>query len=38
MAFVILFGLISSTFLNMLVVPALFLRIGKPARATGVEQ
>ncbi len=38
MAFVILFGLISSTFLNMLVVPALFLRIGKPAVATGVEQ
>lgn len=31
MAFVILFGLISSTMLNMIVVPALFLRFGKPA-------
>ena len=31
MAIVILFGLISSTFLNMLVVPALFVWIGRPA-------
>ncbi len=31
MAFVILFGLISSTFLNMLVVPALFVKFGRPA-------
>ncbi len=31
MAIVILFGLISSTLLNMLVVPALFLRLGRPA-------
>ena len=35
MAFVILFGLISSTFLNMLVVPALFVRFGRPASAAG---
>jgi len=34
MAFVILFGLISSTLLNMLVVPALFVRFGKPATAS----
>jgi Cu/Ag efflux pump CusA len=33
MAIVILFGLLSSTLLNMLVVPALFLRFGQPARA-----
>lgn len=33
MAIVILFGLLSSTFLNMLVVPALFLRFAKPAAA-----
>ena len=33
MAWVILFGLISSTFLNMIVVPALYLRFGKPATA-----
>ncbi|MAW61712.1 MAG: hypothetical protein CMJ94_12900 [Planctomycetes bacterium] len=32
MAIVILFGLISSTFLNMVVVPALFVRIGRPVR------
>jgi CzcA family heavy metal efflux pump len=32
MAIVILFGLLSSTLLNMLVVPALFLRFGRPAR------
>lgn len=31
MAIVILFGLISSTLLNMLVVPALFVRVGRPA-------
>jgi CzcA family heavy metal efflux pump len=31
MAIVILFGLLSSTLLNMLVVPALFLRFGEPA-------
>ena len=30
MAIVILFGLMSSTFLNMLLVPALYLRFGKP--------
>ncbi|MEW6072902.1 MAG: efflux RND transporter permease subunit [Planctomycetota bacterium] len=34
MAVVILFGLLSSTLLNMLVVPALFLRFGEPAGAT----
>jgi Cu/Ag efflux pump CusA len=34
MAIVILFGLLSSTLLNMLVVPALFLRFGEPATAT----
>lgn len=33
MAIVILCGLLSSTFLNMVVVPALFLRFGKPATA-----
>lgn len=32
MAIVILFGLLSSTVLNMLVVPALFVRFGRPAR------
>lgn len=32
MANVILFGLLSSTILNMVVVPALFLRLGKPAK------
>lgn len=32
MAMVILFGLLSSTVLNMLVVPALFLRFGKPPK------
>ena len=31
MAIVILFGLISSTALNMLVLPALYLRYGRPA-------
>ncbi len=31
MAIVILFGLLSSTFLNMIVVPALYLRFGRPA-------
>jgi Cu/Ag efflux pump CusA len=33
MAIVILCGLLSSTFLNMLVVPTLFLRFGKPVEA-----
>ena len=33
MAIVILFGLLSSTFLNMVVVPALFLRFGRPVGA-----
>jgi Cu/Ag efflux pump CusA len=38
MAIVILFGLLSSTLLNMLVVPALFLRFGEPvASAEAVE-
>ena len=32
MAMVILFGLLSSTILNMLVVPALYLRFGEPPR------
>ncbi|MFT7677974.1 MAG: CzcA family heavy metal efflux pump [Planctomycetota bacterium] len=36
MAIVILGGLISSTILNMLVVPALFLRLGKPAEAAEI--
>ena len=33
MAIVILFGLMSSTFLNMIVVPALFVRFGRPVEA-----
>ncbi|MBI4717377.1 MAG: efflux RND transporter permease subunit [Planctomycetes bacterium] len=33
MAVVILFGLLSATFLNMIVVPALFLRFARPAGA-----
>ncbi len=33
MAIVILFGLLSSTFLNMLVVPSLYLRFGRPRPA-----
>ena len=33
MAIVILCGLLSSTFLNMVVVPALFLRFGRPVEA-----
>ncbi|MEE8484966.1 MAG: efflux RND transporter permease subunit, partial [Acidimicrobiia bacterium] len=33
MAIVILFGLLSSTTLNMVVVPALFVRFGRPAKA-----
>jgi Cu/Ag efflux pump CusA len=33
---VVLGGLLSSTALNMVVVPALFLRYGKPAQATEV--
>ncbi len=35
MALVILFGLLSSTFLNMLVVPALLVRFGSKATASG---
>lgn len=35
MAVVILFGLLSSTILNMIVVPSVFLRFGVPARAIG---
>ena len=31
MAIVILFGLLTSMFLNMLIVPALYLRFGRPA-------
>lgn len=31
MAIVIVCGLLSSTFLNMVVVPALFVRFGRPA-------
>jgi len=34
MAIVILFGLLSSTFLNMVLVPALYLRFGRPVRGT----
>ena len=37
MAIVILFGLLSSTLLNMLVVPALFVRFGRPARAAATN-
>jgi CzcA family heavy metal efflux pump len=37
MATVILFGLLSSTLLNMLLVPALFLRFGAPASAAAPE-
>jgi Cu/Ag efflux pump CusA len=37
MAMVILFGLLSSMLLNMLVVPALYLRFGRPVNgAAGV--
>jgi Cu/Ag efflux pump CusA len=37
MAIVILFGLLSSTFLNMVVIPALYLRFGRPvAMAEGL--
>jgi Cu/Ag efflux pump CusA len=35
MAVVILWGLLSSTVLNMLVVPSLYLRLGRPAPAPG---
>jgi Cu/Ag efflux pump CusA len=35
MAVVILFGLLSSTLLNMVVVPALYLRFGEVAREAG---
>jgi Cu/Ag efflux pump CusA len=38
MAIVILFGLLSSTLLNMLVVPALFLRFGEPAASAEVVE
>jgi Cu/Ag efflux pump CusA len=37
MAIVILFGLLTSTALNMIVVPALYLRFGQAARKTAVE-
>jgi Cu/Ag efflux pump CusA len=37
MALVILFGLLSSTFLNMLVVPALFMRFGRSVMASTSE-
>ncbi len=33
MAYVILFGLLSSTALNMIVVPALYVRFGRPVQA-----
>ncbi|MBI4662186.1 MAG: efflux RND transporter permease subunit [Verrucomicrobia bacterium] len=36
MAIVILFGLLSSMLLNMLVVPALYLRFGRPATSTNL--
>jgi Cu/Ag efflux pump CusA len=36
MAIVILFGLLSSTLLNMLVVPALFVRFGESAPSAAV--
>ncbi|QDU68015.1 efflux RND transporter permease subunit [Engelhardtia mirabilis] len=37
MAYVILFGLLSSTVLNMLVVPALYVRFGRPPVSLGPE-
>ncbi len=37
MAIVILFGLLSSTLLNMLLVPALYLRLGRPVPAATPE-
>ncbi|HZL71519.1 MAG TPA: efflux RND transporter permease subunit, partial [Planctomycetota bacterium] len=37
MAIVILFGLLSSMFLNMLVVPALYLRFGRPVSPGGAR-
>jgi CzcA family heavy metal efflux pump len=37
MAMVILFGLLSSTLLNMLVVPALIVRFGRPAVTIAIE-
>ncbi|MFG0320641.1 MAG: efflux RND transporter permease subunit [Planctomycetota bacterium JB042] len=37
MAIVILFGLLSSTFLNMIVVPALYLALGRPVAAPSTE-
>ena len=37
MAIVILGGLISSTLLNLFVVPALYLRFGRPRSATRQE-
>jgi Cu/Ag efflux pump CusA len=36
MALVVLFGLLSSMVLNMIVVPALYLRFGRPVRNGGV--
>ena len=38
MAIVILFGLLSSTFLNMIVVPALFIRFGRSAQPMTQDQ
>jgi CzcA family heavy metal efflux pump len=38
MAIVILFGLLTSMLLNMIVVPALYLRFGRPAPATHAER
>jgi multidrug efflux pump subunit AcrB len=35
MAIVILFGLLTSMVLNMIVVPALYLRFGRPAVSAG---
>jgi Cu/Ag efflux pump CusA len=37
MAIVILFGLLSSTFLNMVLVPALYLRLGRPIESGSAE-
>ena len=37
MAYVILFGLLSSTALNMMVVPALYVRFGRPVQPQGAE-
>ena len=37
MAIVILFGLSTSMLLNMVIVPALYLRFGKPAKPQPIE-